>query len=78
MLEPTPGPTPAEFERLAIDGDTVYPDMPIIVTSQDLTIASFYVEYQWSEEVVSIFIQFRVDNVGTTGCYKTEKVEKTR
>jgi hypothetical protein len=32
----------------------------------------------WSEEVISIFTQFPEDDVGTTGCYKAEKVERTR
>jgi hypothetical protein len=77
-LEPTPGPTPAEVELLAIDGENMYPYIPIIVISQDLTTVSFYVEQQWSEEVVSIFTKFHEDDVGTAGSYKTEKVEKTR
>jgi hypothetical protein len=77
-LEPTSAPTPAQVELLAIVGETMYPRIPIIVTSQDLTTVSFYVEQEWSEEVISIFTQLPEDDVGTTGCYKTEKVERTR
>jgi hypothetical protein len=69
---------PPEVELLDFEGETMYPDIPIVVTSQDLTTVSFYVEQTWSEEVVSIFSQFHEDEVGTTECYETKMVVKNK
>jgi len=57
-------------------GDTMYPDLPVIITKQNTTHVGFKVENTFASTVSSIFTEYHSGSFGETECLEEENVEQ--
>jgi len=76
---PSASPTDSCPDRTAIlldvDGETMYPDMPIKITKQNVTHVEFEVENTWGVNISNVFTQYHSGSFGETECLEEENVE---
>jgi len=73
-----PEPVCPEREAILIanEGETMYPDIPITITKQNVTHVGFQVENTFAQTVSSIFTQYHSGSFGETECIEEENVEQ--
>jgi hypothetical protein len=85
-LEPTAAPTvtpqPASgscpYDDVVLYdkvGETVYPEIPIVILEQNTATVTFAVHNTFFEQVDRVYVQFRTTPYGDEKCYETEYVE---
>jgi len=72
---PTPCP-PSLPIMIDNQGDTMYPDLPVIITKQNTTHVGFKVENTFASTVSSIFTEYHSGSFGETECLEEENVEQ--
>merc|ERR1712176_81692 len=72
---PTPCP-PSLPILIENQGDTMYPDLPVIITQQNTTHVGFKVENTFATTVSSIFTEYHSGSFGETECLEEENVEE--
>jgi hypothetical protein len=72
---PTPCP-PSLPILIETQGDTMYPDLPVLVTHQNTTHVGFKVENTFASTVSSIFTEYHAGDFGETECLEEENVEQ--
>merc|ERR1719380_120550 len=73
-----PTPCPPSLPILVENqGDTMYPDLPVIITKQNTTHVGFKVENTFASTVSSIFTEYHSGSFGETECLEEENVEPT-
>merc|ERR1712176_211204 len=72
---PTPCP-PSLPIMIDNQGDTMYPDLPVIITKQNTTHVGFKVENTFASTVSSIFTEYHSGTFGETECLEEENVEQ--
>jgi len=77
--DPTGSPTPCPPSLPILienQGDTMYPDLPVIITQQNTTHVGFKVENTFASTVSSIFTEYHSGSFGETECLEEENVEE--
>jgi hypothetical protein len=81
--QPSEGPTllpsptegcPEDVELLASVGQSVYPNLPIVILEQNRESVRFMIKNTWSE-IVTIFTQYHESPTGQTECFEDENLE---
>merc|ERR1712176_1252676 len=72
---PTPCP-PSLPIMIDNQGNTMYPDLPVIITKQNTTHVGFKVENTFATTVSSIFTEYHSGSFGETECLEEENVEE--
>jgi len=72
---PTPCP-PSLPILIENQGNTMYPDLPVIITQQNTTHVGFKVENTFASTVSSIFTEYHSGTFGETECLEEENVEQ--
>jgi len=76
---PSAAPTkcpPSNPILISSEGETMYPSLPIVITSQNTTHVAFKVENTFDGAVSSIFTQYHAGKFGSTECLEEENVDK--
>merc|ERR1712176_802659 len=72
---PTPCP-PSLPILIENQGNTMYPDLPVIITQHNTTHVGFKVENTFASTVSSIFTEYHSGTFGETECLEEENVEQ--
>merc|ERR1712085_215666 len=78
-VTPTTNPTkcpPSDPILIANDGETMYPDLPVVITFQNTTHVAFKVESTFGNMVSSVFTEYHSGSFGETECLEEENVEQ--
>merc|ERR1712194_972900 len=78
-VTPTTNPTkcpPSDPILIANDGETMYPDLPVVITFQNTTHVAFKVENTFGNMVSSVFTEYHSGSFGETECLEEENVEQ--
>merc|ERR1712194_681116 len=78
-VPPTTNPTkcpPSDPILIANDGETMYPDLPVVITFQNTTHVAFKVENTFGNMVSSVFTEYHSGSFGETECLEEENVEQ--
>jgi len=74
-LNPTKCP-PSDPILIANEGETMYPDLPVVITFQNTTHVAFKVENTFGNMVSSVFTEYHSGSFGQTECLEEENVEQ--
>merc|ERR1712183_1021222 len=74
-LSPTTCP-PSDPILISNEGETMYPELPVVITSQSTTHVSFQVKNTFGSMVSSVFTEYHSGSFGETECLEDEDVEQ--
>merc|ERR1712183_822531 len=74
-LSPTTCP-PSDPILISNEGETMYPELPVVITSQSTTHVSFQVKNTFGSMVSSVFTEYHSGSFGETECLEDENVEQ--
>jgi hypothetical protein len=73
--EPLPAPEcPADVVLLHVEGDSEYPNIPVVILEQNVESVKFLVRNTWNATMTRIFTQFHETPTGETECFEQENI----